>query len=602
MTAVVGATLTAAAPASAGTSTNQNSCKFNLDQVWRHGQVELGGVASPNPAAPGSGVALTQSSARLRLPDYIAEAGYNLQFFKAGENQIPAKVWLAVEAPGTVQGVQVHHFDAVARLTITDDGNGTFVSSTPIDATVALPDTAWTAPATSFAFRQAGPGSLPPVPAGLGGANLQPAGSVLIRAEVGGVGVLLDCQPAKGEGRAAPTPLTPSPFETAGVQAGAPVLIPAPKPVPAVALRTTKLKATMSRSVKVALSCTAADCTGAVTLKAGATSLAAKRTYVLKSGARTTVTLKLKRALKQARKVTLEVTAAGGNTVTKRFTLQPARKTKAKAKASAAPKRVVAIEWDTVENLHMLGMAPVGAADMKGYDTWVAAPRPRGMKDVGSRQSPSIERIAALKPDLIVVPDYRSTKNLAQLKKIAPVLVTHPYPASGSQLNAMVTDFRRLATAVGRKARGEKVLQELSNTLARAKAKLKRGGRAGATVAIATPGGTSSAPAIRMFTQNSQTADVVRRLGLKDGWSGTARYGFATVGLEALSRVGGWLAFVYPPQFQRQVQGITKTSAYKRLPVVKAKRVRTLGGTTWLFGGPRSTMLFADRLASSLTS
>ena len=36
----------------------------------------------------------------------------------------------------------------------------------------------------------------------------------------------------------------------------------------------------------------------------------------------------------------------------------------------------------------MLGMAPVGAADMKGYDTWVAAPRPRGMKDVGSRQSP----------------------------------------------------------------------------------------------------------------------------------------------------------------------------------------------------------------------
>ncbi|RKQ88119.1 ABC-type Fe3+-hydroxamate transport system substrate-binding protein [Solirubrobacter pauli] len=599
MTAVVGAALTAAAPASAGTSTNQNSCKFNLDQVWRESQVELTGVASPNPAAPASGVTLTQSSARLRLPDYIAEAGYNLQFFKAGENQIPAKVWLAVEAPGTTQGVQVQHFDAVARLTITDDGNGTFVSSTPIDATVALPDTTWTAPASAFSFRQAGPGSLPPVPAGLGGASVQPAGSVLIRAEVGGVGVLLDCQPARGEGRAAPTPLTPSPFETVGVQAGAPVRFPAPKAVPAVAVRTTKLKAT-ARSVKVALSCTAADCKGAVTLKAGASSLAAKKSYTLEAGAKTTVTLKLKRTLKQARKVTLRVTADGGNTVTKRFTLQPAKP--AKVKASAAPKRVVAIEWDTVENLHMLGMAPVGAADMKGYDTWVAAPRPRGMKDVGSRQSPSIERIAALEPDLIVVPDYRSTKNLAQLKKIAPVLVTHPYPASGSQLNAMVTDFRRLATAVGRKARGERVLQDLSNTLARAKAKLKKGGRAGATVAIATPGGTSSAPAIRMFTQNSQTADVVRRLGLRDGWSGTARYGFATVGLEALSRVDGWLAFVYPPQFQRQVQGITKSSAYKRLPVVKAKRVRTLGGTTWLFGGPRSTMLFADRLANSLTS
>ena len=268
------------------------------------------------------------------------------------------------------------------------------------------------------------------------------------------------------------------------------------------------------------------------------------------------------------------------------------------ATASAAPKRVIAVEWETVENLHMLGMAPVGAADMKGYDTWVAAPRPRGMKDIGSRQSPSIERIAALKPDLIVVPDYRSTKNLKQLKKIAPVLVTHPYPSRGTQFNAMVSDFRRLATAVGRKSRGEKVLQQLSNTLARAKKNLRS--KAGQRVAIATPGGTSSAPAIRMFSQNSQTADVVRRLGLKDGWNGTARYGFATVGVEALSRVDGWLAFVYPPQYERQVAGITRSAAYKRLPVVKAKRVRTLSGTTWLFGGPRSTMLFADRLAAAL--
>ena len=223
-------------------------------------------------------------------------------------------------------------------------------------------------------------------------------------------------------------------------------------------------------------------------------------------------------------------------------------------------KRVVAIEWDTVENLHMLGMAPVGAADMKGYDTWVAAPRPRGMKDVGSRQSPSLERIAALRPDLIVVPDYRSTKNLSQLKKIAPVLVTHPYPASGSQLNAMVTDFRRLATAVGRASRGESVLQDLSNTLARAKKKIARAGRAGASVAIATPGRHDRArPRSACSRRTRQTADVVRRLGLRDGWSGSARYGFATVGLEALSRVNGWLAFVYPPQFSRQVSGIQKT-------------------------------------------
>ena len=177
------------------------------------------------------------------------------------------------------------------------------------------------------------------------------------------------------------------------------------------------------------------------------------------------------------------------------------------------------------------------------------------------------------------------------------MLVTHPYPASGSQFNAMVTDFRRLAAAVGRKDRGERVLQDLSNTLARAKAKLRveragpaRGDRDARAARPARPRSGCS-------RQNSQTADVVRRLGLRTAGPGTRATASRRSASRRSARVNGWLAFVYPPQFERQVSGITKTSAYKRLPVVKAKRVRTLGGTTWLFGGPRSTMLFADRLA-----
>ena len=158
----------------------------------------------------------------------------------------------------------------------------------------------------------------------------------------------------------------------------------------------------------------------------------------------------------------------------------------------------------------MLGMAPVGAADMKGYDTWVAAPRPKGMKDVGSRQSPSIERIAALQAR----PDRRPRLPLDQEPQRSSRRSRRCWSRTrtrrrGSQLNAMVTDFRRLADAVGRKSRGESVLQDLSNNLARNKTALKRGGRAGASVAIATPGGTTSAPAIRMFT--TELADRRRR-------------------------------------------------------------------------------------------
>ena len=35
--------------------------------------------------------------------------------------------------------------------------------------------------------------------------------------------------------------------------------------------------------------------------------------------------------------------------------------------------------------------------------------------------------------------------------------------------------------------------------------------------------------------------------------------------------------------------------------MVKKRRVRNLGGNTWLFGGPLSSKIFAERLTSALT-
>ena len=80
--------------------------------------------------------------------------------------------------------------------------------------------------------------------------------------------------------------------------------------------------------MKVALSCTAADCNGALTLKAGSKLLAARKSYSMKSGARQTVTLTLTKSAqkalkrKQSQKVTLRITATGGKTITKKFTLR----------------------------------------------------------------------------------------------------------------------------------------------------------------------------------------------------------------------------------------------------------------------------------------
>jgi len=270
--------------------------------------------------------------------------------------------------------------------------------------------------------------------------------------------------------------------------------------------------------------------------------------------------------------------------------------------AQAAPKRVVALEWDGLENLRALGVKPVGGADLRGYRTYVSVGLPGGVTDVGTRQEPSLERIAKLKPDLIIVPGYRAGRSMKSLRKIAKVVETNPYP-DGAHFSAMVRDFRAIAKAVGKPKGGEAVLRRMSSTFADLRRRLARANRDGVRVTIATPGGTASSPALRLFTSNSAAAEIVRRLGLRSAWSGSPqRFGFTTAGVEALRQVqGGWLAFVYPSPFASQIKRFTAQNAYKRLEMVKKKRVRKLQGNTWLFGGPLSAKVFAQRLTSALT-
>jgi hypothetical protein len=310
-------------PAAAGTLATQNSCKWS-DGVWRHLNVDLTGTGTPSPVAPGSGLSLTAASVHVRLPDYLAQAGHGLGILKAGDNEIQAKAWVAVAAPGTPQGVQVFALQTVAHTTITEDASGAYVSSTPIDVTVPLPDSAWTAGAALVAFSQAGAGTLPPVPAGAAGGNVQPSGSAFISASIGGGGLRLniDCQPGTGEGTTPPTPATAGAFETVALDAGAPA-IPAPLvKTPVIALRTTKLKRS-GKSVSVSIACADAPCRGTATM----TKATKKVAYSLAAGTRKTVKFTLSAgAVKSLKKksllVTVKLVNTGGKTVTKKLRLK----------------------------------------------------------------------------------------------------------------------------------------------------------------------------------------------------------------------------------------------------------------------------------------
>jgi len=268
-------------------------------------------------------------------------------------------------------------------------------------------------------------------------------------------------------------------------------------------------------------------------------------------------------------------------------------------------RRVVALEWTYAEDLLVLGVEPAGVADVDGYRGWVASPvLPADVADVGTRQEPSLERIAALEPDLIVSATFRHDGIRDQLEAIAPTLLFNPYPDGIDHLEEMRTTFSTLAAAVGRDAQAEAVLGDLDDKIDATAARLEQAGLAGAPVAVAQGALQQGTPVLRLFTANAMVSALLEEAGLTAAWSGPEeQYGFNTVDLEGLTALpdDAHLLTIAQSVSDPFTDAFPGNPVWDNLPVVRAGRVHPMGGDTWTFGGPASAGTFLDRVTTALT-
>jgi iron complex transport system substrate-binding protein len=128
----------------------------------------------------------------------------------------------------------------------------------------------------------------------------------------------------------------------------------------------------------------------------------------------------------------------------------------------AEPKRIAVIQTGQLDGALSLGVIPAGAARGNGtalYGDYHKAAFPQfadqldAIADLGSRQEPDIEAIAALKPDLIFLNKAALVEDTYNaLKQIAPVVVT-----KGTGVNWKV-DFLLLAHALGKAGAAQALL------------------------------------------------------------------------------------------------------------------------------------------------
>jgi iron complex transport system substrate-binding protein len=121
------------------------------------------------------------------------------------------------------------------------------------------------------------------------------------------------------------------------------------------------------------------------------------------------------------------------------------------------PERVVVLDTGELDSAITLGVKPVGAtkADVsKALPGYFPKDKVEGIQNVGNIGAPNMEKIASLKPDLILTSAMRDAKNYQQLKAIAPTVMTE---ATGYPWKE---NFQVHAEALGKKAEGEKAVAD----------------------------------------------------------------------------------------------------------------------------------------------
>lgn len=137
----------------------------------------------------------------------------------------------------------------------------------------------------------------------------------------------------------------------------------------------------------------------------------------------------------------------------------------------AKPQRVVALGWGDAEDALQLGVQPVGASDWlafggEGVGPWLKGAYTKAPEIIATLE-PSYEKIAALKPDLIL--DVKSSGDAARYQRLSSIAPTIGVPKGGdSYLVSPKDQLTMIATALGEKAKGEQLLKDVDAKFAAA--------------------------------------------------------------------------------------------------------------------------------------
>jgi len=268
---------------------------------------------------------------------------------------------------------------------------------------------------------------------------------------------------------------------------------------------------------------------------------------------------------------------------------------------------VVTLEWAETEIVASLGVMPVGAADLEGYRTWAGAAVPvdDGVVDVGTRQEPSVDSIAGLSPDLVIM-EIDDESLIPQLEEFTSVLVTQGSDAADN-IARMRSDVTMIADLLGRDAEAEALLAEFDAKVEETAAAIEAAGTGDVPYLLADGWDDGSTISIRPFGAGSLPGALAEAVGLTNAWTGETdpAWGLGSTDVEGMAQFTDTeLKFLYNNSFEDDIfnEKLMGNAIWDDLRFVEEGSMYQLPVGAWTFGGPRSSELFLDFYAEVYAS
>ncbi|EPS4453221.1 iron-siderophore ABC transporter substrate-binding protein [Vibrio parahaemolyticus] len=259
------------------------------------------------------------------------------------------------------------------------------------------------------------------------------------------------------------------------------------------------------------------------------------------------------------------------------------------------PQRVVVLNWDILEQVLALDIEPIAAPNLPGYRQWVVNPyAPESIEDIGTRAEPNLEKIASLKPDVILAASPQQDL-IPLLRQIAPVVYLPNFSQNEAAAQTAIKHFRTLGALFDKQELAEQKLAKLNDSFKQLRDKIRQHYSAPLDVLVMR---FSTPNSVLLSTENSTTDYVVEQLGLTNPIKVSARaWGIKQDRINRLQNLEqSYVLYVQPfPQESK----LNSSPLWQAMPFEKKQRVNSVRAV-WAYGGAMSLQYMAEAITDSL--